>query len=160
MKILSQQFKDTLWIRYFGLRTIPMIFFVKPSVIELNGHKCIIKIPFKRRTRNHLGSMYFGALSVGADLAAGIIAMRIISKSNKNISLIFKDFSAEFLSRIESDAFFICEDGNKISQALKKTIATKERVNLAVKIHVKSAIFPENDVLANFTLTLSLKDRS
>ena len=51
-----------------------------------------IKIPLKRRTKNHLYSMYFGALSVGADITGGFLAMMCIQKTNKRVALIFKDF--------------------------------------------------------------------
>jgi acyl-coenzyme A thioesterase PaaI-like protein len=157
MRLFSKKFKDTLWVRFFGLRKIPMLLYVKPVVVELNERRCVIKIPFRRRTRNHLGSMYFGALSVGADLAGGIIAMRIISRSRDKISLIFKDFSARFLSRIESDAFFICEDGENIKKALEETITSKGRVNLPVTVKVKKSDSFESEALAECFLTLSLK---
>ncbi len=34
-----------------------------------------IRIPLGWRTRNHLGSMYFGALATGADLVGGLLVM-------------------------------------------------------------------------------------
>ncbi|GAM75988.1 hypothetical protein JCM19241_286 [Vibrio ishigakensis] len=33
-----------------------------------------VKIPLRRRTKNHLNSMYMGALVVGADVAGGFLA--------------------------------------------------------------------------------------
>ena len=160
MKILSDKFKNTLWVRYFAFTKIPMIYYTKPSVVELNEERCIIKIPFLRKNRNHQGSMYFGVLSVGADLAGGIIAMKIIQKSRKNVSLLFKNISGDFLSRVESDAYFICNDGPAISKAVQETIATKERVNLPVTINVKTSLNGGDEPLAKFILTLSLKDKS
>ena len=160
MNIFSDRFKDTLWLRYFTFTKIPMIFYTKPSVLELNENRCIIKIPFKRRNQNHLGSMYFGVLAVGADLAGGIMAMKIIQKSKKKVSLLFKDIKGDFVSRVEKDAYFICEDGVDISKATLLTIKTKERVNISVTINVKTSLDPQSEVLAKFVLTLSLKDKS
>jgi len=160
MNILSDNFKDTLWVRYFTFRKIPMIFYTRPSVIELSENRCIMKIPFKRKNQNHLGSMYFGVLAVGADLAGGIMAMKIIRKSKKKVSLLFKNITGDFISRVERDAYFICEDGDNISEATLQTIKTKERVNIPVTINVKTSLSPESEILAKFVLTLSLKDKS
>ena len=46
-----------------------MIFYAAPRIIQLDEDGCAVKIPLGFRTKNHLGSMYFGALCVGADCA-------------------------------------------------------------------------------------------
>ena len=74
-------------VRLFGLAKIPMVFYLSPKVIELNANQTIIKIPLNWRTKNHLGSMYFAALSAGADISGGLLAMEVIKKSKKNIHL-------------------------------------------------------------------------
>ena len=48
---------------------------------------------FKRRNKNHVGSMYFGALCVGADLTGGYLAMHHISKGKKENKITFQGFS-------------------------------------------------------------------
>ena len=124
---MKTRWKQTLAIRYFGFTKIPLIFFVKPRVIELNQSNCVIKIPLRRRTRNHLMSMYFGALAVGADLAGGLLAMQIIGRSESKISLVFKDMQADFLKRVDADAIFTCTDGETINQLIQKVVETGER---------------------------------
>ena len=79
-------------IRIFGLMKIPLIFFVKPSVVEIDEEKIMVKIPFRRRNRNHLNSIYFGALCVGADCTGGLLAMKYIKAQPERIALVFKDF--------------------------------------------------------------------
>ncbi len=90
MKI-SDKIKATLFLRYFGLTKIPLILFVRPSVLHINDESAVIRIPFRRRTKNHLGSMYFGAMSIGVDLAGGILAIKKIREQKQRISLIFKN---------------------------------------------------------------------
>ena len=75
---MSDKVKATLFLRYFGLTKIPLVLFVRPSVLHINDESAIIRIPFRRRTKNHLGSMYFGAMSIGVDLAGGILAIKKI----------------------------------------------------------------------------------
>ena len=57
-----------------GLIRIPIIGFVRPKLIVVNSEQIIVSISLRRRTKNHLNSMYFGALAVGADVAAGMLA--------------------------------------------------------------------------------------
>lgn len=149
-------FKDTLFIRYFGLTKVPLIFFVSPSVIRLDDEQCIVEIPLKRRNKNHLNSMYFGVLATGADLSAGLVAMKEISKSRKKVALSFKDFKAEFLKRAEGDVHFICTQIPEIKKFVSEVIASGERMNFPVHIE---AIVPSvgAEVVAKFVLTLSLK---
>ena len=101
--------------------------------------------------------MYFGALSVGADITGGFLALPAIKNSNRKIALIFKDFNAKFLKRAESDVHFICEDGIAVKNLVEKAIQTQERENFKLKIF---AICPKisKDIVAKFELTLSLKD--
>lgn len=156
---LPEGFRDTALIRVFGLLKIPMLYWLSPSVIELNDKRCEVKIPLNRKTKNHLGSMYFGVLAAGADCAGGLSAMKQIMTSGKNISLAFKEFHAEFLKRAEGDTHFICEQGEEISEFVEKVIQSEERHHMPVHI---VAVCPNkfgDEPVAKFTLTLSLKNK-
>lgn len=149
-------FKDTLFVRFFGLTKVPLIFFVSPSVVRLDDEQCVIKIPLNRRTKNHLHSMYFGVLATGADLASGLVAMKEIAESKKKVALSFKDFHAEFLKRAEGDVHFICTQIPEIKKFVAEVIKSGERMNFPVSIQaIVPSIGPE--LVAKFTLTLSLK---
>ncbi len=127
-------FTQTLALRAFGLAKIPLLFLVGPSVVRLTQKECEIKIPLNYLTKNHLGSMYFGTLAIGADCAGGLIAMDAIKKCGKKVSLIFKDFRAEFYKRAEGDVHFSCADGDSIRRQVRETLKTKKRVNRMVII--------------------------
>lgn len=151
-------FKDTLFLRAFSFYKIPLLFFVNPSVVKMDDDEAVIAIPFLRRNKNHLGSMYFGTLCIGADAAGGIFAAHALQKvKNGKGSLIFKDFKANFLKRPEGKTYFTCKDGKAIAEAVKKADETLERVDLPVTI---IATVPEksgSEPVAEFVLTLSLK---
>src|ERR1700745_2532097 len=102
--------KETIFLRAFAAYKIPLLFFVNPSVLKMTEEEVVISIPFSKRNKNHLGSMYFGALCIGADVAGGIIAARALQKvKNGKGSLIFKDFKANFLKRPEGKTLFTCK---------------------------------------------------
>ncbi len=137
-----------------GLFKIPLLFYVSPKIIEISPDSCIIKIKLRRRTKNHLNSMYFGAMAVGADVAVGLHAFYLSELKKAKISLAFKSFNAEFLKRAESDVNFICEEGNKIIKMIEESKIEGKRVNEMIDVQ---AINSSNEMVAKFTMELSLK---
>ena len=102
--------------------------------------------------------MYFGALSVGADIAGGFLAMAIIEQTRQPIELLFKDFSADFKQRANGDTHFTCNDGQHIQTMIQQTLTTGERINHPIYV---TATVPSVslDPVATFQLTLSLKHK-
>ena len=155
--MFSKVTKLTWLIRLFGLSKVAMIYYCRPKVISVSENSLEIKIPLNRRTKNHINSMYFGALSIGADITGGFLAMPHIQKSKRKIILVFKDFNAQFLKRAESDVHFICKDGQAVSDLVGQAIQTGERQNYKLSIIAKTPKISD-DIVAAFDLTLSIKD--
>lgn len=150
--------KQTLGMRLFGWLKIPLLASVRPSVVELTEARCVVRIPLRRWTRNHLGSMYFGALAIGADCAGGLLAMDQIRRTGNKVSLVFKAFQASFLKRPEADVYFICEEGAAIRDQVGRALASEDRIT--EPMHIQAAVkLPDGtfEPVAEFTLELSLK---
>tara|TARA_Y100000590_G_scaffold465651_1_gene638533 strand:+ start:655 stop:1134 length:480 start_codon:yes stop_codon:yes gene_type:complete len=159
LTFLSQKFKTNLFIRYFGLFKVPLIFYCKPKIINISEESVTLKIPLLRRNKNHVGSMYIGALAVGADLTSAILALNLVNKSKIKIIPIFKDLHANFLKRAEGDVHFVCDEGKIIQSMIKEVIDKKIRVNKSINV---IAFVPDklgNEPVARFTLTLSIKSK-
>lgn len=152
--------RETFFLRAFGFLKVPLLLYVSPTIQEVSDERCIVKIALNRRTKNHLGSMYFGALSIGADCAGGLMAMRFIHQSKQNISLIFKDFEAHFLKRPEGNVHFTCEDGLLIQDLVQRAIHSSERVHLPVHVVATVPSHLGEEPVAQFKLTLSLKKKN
>jgi len=152
-------FAETFKVRLWAALKIPHLFFIRPSVVELDDHRCVVRVPLTRRTRNHLGSMYFGSLCAGADTAGGLIAFREIGRTGGRVSLIFKEFRAEFLKRPEGDVHFICEEGDAIRNLVHAALETGERQTLPVHITATVPLKFGDEPVARFELMLSLKRR-
>ena len=146
-----------LWL--FGLFKIPMIGFVSPRLLLMDNERIVIKIPYKRKTRNHLQSIYMGALVIGADLAAGFHAFSIGKEMDKNISLAFKGISADFISRPMSDVFFECSEGATVKGMIEESINSGERITKDISVEVFTNYPDQPELIANFTLGLSLKNK-
>jgi acyl-coenzyme A thioesterase PaaI-like protein len=153
-------FRETARVWLFGLFKVPMLFWLRPRVLRLDSESCEVMIPLSRRSQNHLKSMYFGALSAGADCAGGLMAMALIQQSGHHIDLSFKDFHAEFIKRATADTHFVCQDGALIRDFVDKVIASGERENLSVRVVATCPSINSAEEVARFTLTLSLKLRA
>lgn len=154
---LSMKRRMALDLLLFGMLKVPLLGYVRPRVVEASSEQVVIKITLRRRTRNHLGSMYFGVLAAGADCAGGIIAMEAIAEQNRPIAMVFKDFTAQFLKRAEGDVFFSCTEGQAIRRLVAKAAASSAREELPVRV---DATVPRQfgaEPVATFVLTLSLK---
>ena len=159
-EVLPVNMRDTALVRMFGLFKVPLLYWIKPKVLELSDERTIVKVPLSRRTKNHLNSMYFGVLAAGADCAGGLAAMKMIINSGENISLAFKDFHAEFLKRAEGDTLFTCTQGQEIQEFVNKVLASNERHNMPVQIVATCPDKFDDEPVAIFTLTLSLKKKA
>ena len=158
MRLISQAAKATFFIRTFGFLKVPLIFYCRPKVLSISKDKVEVKIPLNRKTKNHVNSMYFGVLSVGADVTGAMIAMDIIKQTKYKINLLFKDFHADFLKRAEGDVHFICNDGPKISKMIDEVVETKKRINRSIEIIAYVPTKFKTEPVAKFSLTLSLKE--
>ena len=148
-------------MRLFGWLKIPLLASVHPSVVELSETRCVVRVPLRRWTRNHLGSMYFGALAIGADCAGGLLAMDQIKRSGGGVALVFKSFQASFLKRPESDVYFICEQGEVIRAQVQRALASEERVTAPMTIQASVKTDEGTfEPVADFVLELSLKRKS
>ncbi len=151
--------KGTLALRSFGLLKIPLLLYVDPVVEKIDSEECRVRIPLFRNTKNHLNSMYFAALAAGADSAGGLAAMLAIQESGHRISLVFKDFHAEFLKRPEETVTFVCRDGAAMKKLVEKAAEVEERVEDTVSILAIVDSRGEEDPVARFKLTISLKKK-
>lgn len=144
-------------LKTFGDQMVPMIGFCQPKLLELDNEKCTIVLPLSTHTKNHLGSMYFGALHVGADCAAGMMAMRSINEAGANISLVFKDSQAQFFKRPDGDVHFTCLDGADSAAIVRQALENGERQECSMKVVATVPAKYKGEVVAEFSLTLSLK---
>ncbi|ERB65474.1 DUF4442 domain-containing protein [Vibrio coralliilyticus OCN008] len=155
--MLSPLAKANLYLKLFGFFKVPLIWLCRPKILKLDSDSVEIKIPLKRKTKNHLNSMYFGVLAIGADVAGGFMAMSKAQDRGHKVSLAFKAVDGQFLKRPEGDVHFVCNDGALIDKMLNETLESGERINQPVKITAICPSLHGDEPMAEFQLTLSLK---
>lgn len=140
-----------------GVFKIPMIAYVRPKLLQIDEHTSLVRIKLRRRTKNHLSSMYFGSLAVGADITAGLHAFYFAELSGTKISFAFKAVKAEFLKRAMSDIHFVSQDGQLVKDVFDETLKTKERVNKWIHVDAKD---DNDEIVATFEMEISVKVKS
>lgn len=152
-----KSFTDTAKMRLWAMVNVPMILYIRPTIEQLDNECCVVKVPFKRRNKNHLGSIYFGVMCAAADISGGLIAMNTIQQSDRKVSLVFKDFNAEFIKRAEGDCYFTNTQGKEVQKFVQEVIESGERMTMPVEIEATVPDKLGDEVIAKFTLGLSLK---
>ncbi len=147
---------ETAVIRLFALQ-IPTLLFLGPRVLEVDEEGCAVEIPLGWRSRNHVGSMYFGALCAGADVAGGLNAIRAIRSGHPRVVLLFKDLKADFLKRADGDVVFRTRDGRVAAEAVRQADETGERITVPVAVVATVPKKYGDEPVARFTLSLSVR---
>ena len=143
------------WLLFLlGRVRIPLIGYTNPKLLSIDAQSVRVRIKLRRRTKNHLNSMYFGALAVGADIAGGIQVFYFSKMIGKEISFAFKGMNAEFIKRAESDIIFESTQGGLIKAAIDKSIAEKSRVNENIEVR---ALNDQQEIVARFDMIVSVR---
>jgi acyl-coenzyme A thioesterase PaaI-like protein len=147
--------KKMRWLLFLlGFMKIPMIRYTRPKLLAIDDTTVRVKIKLRRRTKNHLSSMYFGALSVGADIAGGIQVFYFSKKMDHKVSFAFKGMNAQFLKRAESDIVFESNEGQKILKAMEKSLKEGSRINDSIMVEAKN---DSGEIVATFEMIVSVR---
>jgi hypothetical protein len=104
--------------------------------------------------------MYIAAMAAGADLAAGLNALRLIRSRFPKVVPIFKDARMEFLKLADGDVVFRSREGRRVARAMEETVRTGQRVTLPVEVVATVPGKYGEEPVARFTLGLSLKQKA
>lgn len=151
----------TAMMRLWALQNVFFLWLASPKIVELTDDRCAIRVPLNWRTRRRdIRAMYLGTLCMGADVAAGLIAFKLVRERKVRVNFIFKDMKAEFLKRAEDDVVFTNIDGPLIQQLMQRTLETGEREEATVRVVATVPSKLGAEPVARFELTLSLKRKS
>jgi acyl-coenzyme A thioesterase PaaI-like protein len=150
---------NNLRLRLFTWLKVPLIAYLRPEIVELNDRRCVLRLPLFRRSRNHLNVMYMGALCVGAECTVGVIAIKQIQDRRLRISVVQREFSAEFLDRADGDVHFVCEDVPAVLELIRRAEQSSDRVEGPIRVTATVPSTKGSAAVARFSCTLSLKSK-
>ena len=120
-------------INLFLLLKLPSAYLCGVRVKSIDAFKCEVKVRHKWINQNPFNSLYFAVQAMAAELSTGALVMSAIRESQHNISMLVVSNKSSFSKKAVGKVIFICENGLEVAEAVKKTIATGEGVNITMK---------------------------
>lgn len=105
---------------------LPSAFICGVRVKEINDTACLVTVRHRWINQNPFNSMYFAVQAMAAELSTGALVMRQIDKSGKKISMLVANNKGNFSKKATGRIKFSCNEGYKIEEAIRNTIATGE----------------------------------
>lgn len=155
---LTDRWKMTAMVNAFSLLKLPLLAFITPQFKEFEDDRVVVKVRLGYRSRNHLNVMYFGALSMGAELSIAAACLDAIQKSGQKIDFLFKDFEAHFLKRADGHVLFVCEQVPQVRALIDKAAGTADRLEQKFEGYAK--VEGKDEPVMTYKLTLTVKNRS
>lgn len=105
---------------------LPSAFICGVRVKEIDDTACLVTVRHRWINQNPFNSMYFAVQAMAAELSTGALVMRQIHKSGKKISMLVANNKGNFSKKATGRIKFSCNEGYKIEEAIRNTIATGE----------------------------------
>jgi len=141
-------------INRFLLYKLPSAWIAGVRVKEIDNNKATVTAKHKWINQNPFGSMYFAVIAMGSELSTGILVMKKVKESGKNISMLVTHIEADFIKKAKGKVRFICDEGQKINDNIDKAVRTGEGVRFLLN---SKAYDQQNDLICHFTFEWSLK---
>ena len=151
---IQQMALSPLKMKLYMLKHLPLGFFTGLKVLELDKNKATVSAPFKYLNKNPFRSVYFAVLSMAAELSSGILALSMVVDSKTPVSMLVLNMKADFLKKAKTKITFSCNDGEKIGNAIKKCLLTKE--GEIIEVHT-SGYDTNGEQVAEFQFTWTFK---
>jgi len=153
---LRSMAKSPMKMKMFMLQQLPMGFIAGLRITKIDGKGSIVSVPFKFVNKNPFKSMYFAVQAMAAELSSGILALSEVYEAEEPVSMLVLNMKASFTKKAKTKVNFICDDGEKIKEAIAKSIATREGQIIDV---TSKGIDKEGDIVAEFVFTWTFKPK-
>ena len=140
--------------RLYLLKNLPAAYFSGLKITDADPSACTVTIPYKWFTRNPFRSTYFACLAMAAELSTGALAMAHLYNRKDKVSMLVTGMNASFHKKATARTYFVCEDGNRLKDAIQQAIETRTGISIATTSTGSNA---QGDVIAVFTFQWSFK---
>ena len=95
---------------------LPAAWLVGVKVSVINSSNCICTLKYSWVNQNPFKSIFWAAQGMAAEFATGVLLMREIELSKKNISMLLIDVEAKFTKKATGKISFKCDKGHLIKK--------------------------------------------
>ena len=110
----------------FLMLKLPSAYLCGVRVKQIDSRSCEVGVKHRWINQNPFKSMYFAVQAMAAELSTGALVMSKIQQENRKISMLVAQNKSTFSKKATGKITFTCEDGDKITEAIEKTLATGE----------------------------------
>lgn len=149
---------NTAKYNLFTFFKLPSAWWCGVRLKYIDDNKAVVRVRHRWFNQNPFKSMFWAVQGMAAEFTTGVLVSNKIRESGKEISMLVARNNASFTKKARGKITFSCEEGQKIDQALKSTIASGE----GQTIWMKSVGLNEDGVEVsefNFEWTIKLKSK-
>lgn len=125
IKKYLKQLSNPILQRLFLFVKLPSAFFMGVRVRSVTPEQAKVTVPYSWRSQNPFKSTYFAAQAAAAEMSTGVLAMLALQGRGK-ISMLITKMEGSYGKKAISTATFTCTEGQKVIDAVQKTIETGE----------------------------------
>ena len=148
---------NPLRFRFFLFIKLPAAFLAGVRLKFVSPDRAEAAVRFQYWTKNPFRSTYFACLGMAAEMSTGILAMAHLYKRKPAISMLVTRIESDFYKKAVGITTFTCDQGHALRQAIDKTAATGEAVELVVTSIGRNE---EGLEIARFQITWSFKRKA
>ncbi|WP_445749191.1 DUF4442 domain-containing protein [Polaribacter sp.] len=141
-------------VNRFMFFKLPLGWLSGMRVILLNKTTCVVKIKHHWLNQNPFQSMFWAAQGMAAEMSTGVLVMKEIRNSNRKVSMLVTHQEGNFLKKATGTILFSCNEGERIQEAIQKSIQTGEG---QIVLLTSKGINESGVEVANFLFQWSLK---
>ena len=112
---------------------LPSAWLCGVRVKHIDKSNCTVSVKHRWINQNPFKSMYFAVQAMAAELSTGALVMSKIQESDAKVSMLVAQNKTRFSKKATGKIKFSCNDGDKVNEALEKTIETGEGQTLWMK---------------------------
>jgi len=133
---------------------LPSAYFSGVRVSKLTDDLVEATVKYKWANQNPFKSIYWAVQGMASELTTGVLIMKHISDSGKNISMLVVHQSADFYKKAKGKVTFSCKDNGIIEKAISKTIETKEGQTFDL---ISQGVDQQGDIVSSFIYKWSIR---
>jgi Domain of unknown function (DUF4442) len=140
-------------MRWFMFLRLPGAWFMRVQLVSCDGKTAVVKMPYSWRTQNPFNSIYFAAQCAAGEYSTGVLALYALH-GEQPVSMLVTHVSSEYYKKASQTIYFTCEEGEKVQNAVKTTLATGEPVTLQM---MSTGRFADGTEVSKVWITWSFK---
>ena len=150
--ILLKQLNNSFYLRFFSVLKLPLMFLTGLKIEEIDYFTCKTKVNYNYLNKNPFKSTYFAVQSMAAELSTGALALLAVQGLKSDVKFILIGLSGHFLKKSKEKTFFICNEGEKLHEVVKKARETRKQQ----EVTVSTIGYNKNDeIISKFEFTWS-----